>query len=150
MAKKNSSVPGQMDLLEVGPENLEQITPHLRKYKAAMKDRLAALKIEIKQKQIILDLIQQAELQPLPNGHIKFQCEGLEIDLEPRDVVIHVKEVKPKKKRGRPPKNASQGKTESKPDQGIPTKKEQKRKKRTVKSMQQTVAETEGAEANNQ
>jgi hypothetical protein len=70
MAKKNSSVPGQLDLIEVGPENLEKMTPHLRKYKAAVKERMAALKIEVEQKQIIMDLVQQAKLQPLPNGQV--------------------------------------------------------------------------------
>ena len=72
MARKNSAVPGQMDLIEVGPENLEKITPHLRRYKAAMQQRQAALKIEVDEKLIIMRLVQQAKLQPLKNGHIKF------------------------------------------------------------------------------
>ena len=142
MAKKDSPAKGeQMQLIEVAPENLDKISPHVRKYREALKQRQAALKEEVKQKQLIQELVLAAKLQPLTNGHVKFRCEGFEIDLEPRDFVIHVKESKPPKKQGGEDAMTS---PETKPDQGKPTEKQQKRNKRTVKSMQNTVTETEG------
>ena len=95
----------QLPLIDVGPKNLKKIAPHVVKYKAAMKARQASLKIEVEEKQEILALVLQAELKPLPNGHITFTCEGIDIDIEPRDFVIHTSTHKEKKKRGRPKKD---------------------------------------------
>lgn len=106
--KKTTAKPGeQMDLIDVGPTNIKKIAPHVRAYKAAMKQRMESLAIEIKEKGLILALVLEAKLTPLPNGHIKFVCEGIDIDIEPRDFVIHTSTHKEKGKRGRPKKDAS-------------------------------------------
>ena len=83
----------QMDLIDVGPENLEKIAPHARKYRAAMKKRLAALDIEVKEKNIIRQLVYDSGLKRLPDGSIKFKCEGMRIEIIPTDEKIKIKEV---------------------------------------------------------
>jgi hypothetical protein len=103
-SKKTAGKGEQMPLIDVGPENLKKIAPHVRKYKAALAERMTALKLEIAEKVNILALVLEAKLKPLPNGHIKFTCEGIDIDIEPRDFVIHTSQHKEKKKAGRPKK----------------------------------------------
>jgi hypothetical protein len=88
---------GQLELIDVGPKNLKVIAPHARKYREIVKERLELQKVEADEKEIIRDLISKSGLKHLPNGHITFECEGLIIDVEPRDEVIHVNEKKEKK-----------------------------------------------------
>jgi hypothetical protein len=105
-AETNKATTGeQMDLIDVGPENLKKIAPRVRAYKAAMEQRIESLKVEVDEKGKILALVLKAKLKPLANGHIKFTCEGIDIDIEPRDFVIHTSMHKEKKKRGRPKKD---------------------------------------------
>jgi redox-regulated HSP33 family molecular chaperone len=82
----------QMDLIDVGPENLEKIAPHARKYRAAMKKRLAALDIEVKEKSIIQQLVHESGLKRLADGSIKFKCEGMRIEIIPSDEKIKIKD----------------------------------------------------------
>lgn len=104
--KKSVGVPvgAQIPLLDTGPKNIKKIAPHVRVYKAAMKQRVESLAVEIREKGLILALALEANLIPLPNGHITFTCEGIDIDIEPRDFVIHTTTHKEKKKAGRPKK----------------------------------------------
>ena len=136
MTSKNSSAPGQMDLLEVGPENLKEIESHLDIYGWTVKRRIVLLATEVKEKQIILQLVQKAKLKPLANGHIKFRCRGMEIDLEPRDTVIHIKKIA----------IAAKNPGKSRPNQGKPTGKENKKRRRTAAGMaaQVTAEEAKG------
>lgn len=82
----------QMDLIDVGPENLEKIAPHARRYRAAMKKRLAALEIEVREKGIIQQLVHDSGLKRLPDGSIKFKCEGMRIEIIPSDEKIKIKD----------------------------------------------------------
>ena len=82
----------QLDLIDVGPENLEKIAPHARRYKAALKKRLADLDLEVKEKNIIQQLVHESGLKRLPDGSIKFRCEGMRIELIPTDEKIKIKE----------------------------------------------------------
>ena len=114
---KKPSAGEQLELIEVGPENIEEIAVHARRYKEAMNERLKALKVEVAEKQKILELVKKADLQRLKNGDIRFRCAGMVVLITPRDEVIKI--IK-----------ASE------------TKAEEKTAKKD-KSMQKTVAETE-------
>ena len=82
----------QMNLIDVGPKNLKKIAPHARKYKAAMNERVAALAIEVAEKQIIKDMVEESGLKRMPDGSYKFHCEGLKIEIIPQDEKIKIKE----------------------------------------------------------
>lgn len=111
MAKKNSMQKKvertekgeQMPLMDVGPENNKEIVDAVRLYKVHQKDRLTAGKKEVDQKEVVKKLVLKSKLQPLKSGVIKFTCDNAEIEVTPRDVLITIKEVKPKKPRS--PKN---------------------------------------------
>lgn len=103
----------QLPLIDVGPENSEEIAVHIRLYRDALSKRLKYLKVEIKEKIKILDLVKEAKLIPLEDGTIRFKCADMLINVTPRDFLIKLK------------------------DEG----EEQKADK--SKSMQQTVTETE-------
>lgn len=89
--KSDLKVGAQMELIEVGPENLKEISKHLKVYKDAQTKRLAALKIETEKKQVILDLVHKAGLGRLPDGRIRFTCDGLLVEVTPTDEVIKIK-----------------------------------------------------------
>jgi multidrug resistance efflux pump len=93
MAKnqKNESAAGeQLDLIEVAPENAKKIVAVARKYKSAQAERLAALEVEVAEKQNLLELVRQAKL-PLVDGKIKFKTDGYIITVTPRDELVKVK-----------------------------------------------------------
>ena len=94
MAKtqKNESVAEQMDLIDVGPKNLKEISSHAKRYQAAMKRRANALTEETHEKQAILDLVKKANLSRLQDGTIKFTCDGMLITITPRDELVRIKE----------------------------------------------------------
>ena len=97
MGKKkgaNTTSGEQMALIDVTPENLKQIEPIARRYRAAMKTRVAALKDEVEAKQKILALVKDAHLTRLEDGTIRFKCEGKLIIITPRDEKITIKDEK--------------------------------------------------------
>ena len=101
MAKKDSmqkqvKKEEQMALMDVGPENNKEIVDAVRIYKTHQKDRLAAGKKEVDQKEVVKQLVLKSKLQPLKNGVIKFTCDNAEIEVTPRDVLITIKEKKHK------------------------------------------------------
>ena len=81
-----------MELIDVGPANLKAIKPIAKRYKAAMRRRQGALKEEIEAKQQILALIKEAKVSRLPDGKIKFKCDGMLITVTPRDELVKVKD----------------------------------------------------------
>jgi|GEM_PF-2311584 len=91
----------QLSLIDVGPENLKEIMPWARRYNAAMHERLAALQKECEAKEKILALVKEAKLSRLPDGSIRFKCQGMTISVTPRDEVIQIKEDKPEKEDGK-------------------------------------------------
>ena len=101
--RKKPEVGQQLALIEVGPENLAEIAPVVRRYRQFAKERLTALAGEVKAKQELLDLVKAARLQPLPDGKITFTCEGATITVTPQDFLIQVKDGTPRP-RGRPRK----------------------------------------------
>ena len=90
---QGSSSGEQMDLLDVGPENLKEIVPHARRYKKAVNDRIAALAIEVEEKDAIRRLVREAKLKRLEDGTIKFQCDSLIIVITPRDEKVTVRDI---------------------------------------------------------
>jgi hypothetical protein len=107
MGKKRSLGPApgeQMDLIDVGPENLEKIKPTALAYRDAMQARMKAGETEQKHKQALLELVREANLHPNEQGIIKFKCGGLVISVTPRDELIQVKDANARK-RGRPKKD---------------------------------------------
>ena len=89
MAKKKTGE--QLDLIDVHPKNSKQIIRTAREYKAVQRTRLAALEEEVQKKKKLLDLIRESEVQPLPDGSIKFQLDGITLSVVPRDEKITVK-----------------------------------------------------------
>ncbi len=84
----------QLSLMDVGPKNLKKIAPIARRYRDNVRERLAIQALEKADKEAIKKLVHAAGLTRLPNGHITFTCDGLLIDLEPKDEVVHVKDAK--------------------------------------------------------
>lgn len=82
----------QLELIDVGPENLKAIKPIARKYRAAMQLRVDALAEEVDAKQKILAMVKQAKLSRLMDGSIRFKCDGMLITVTPRDELVKVKE----------------------------------------------------------
>lgn len=98
MSKKNKrndqeSLAGeQLDLIDVAPENAKKILGVAKRYRAAQTQRLAALESEVAEKQKLLELIKEANLQRLEGGKIQFRCDGLIITVTPRDELVKVKD----------------------------------------------------------
>ena len=89
-AEKNKGE--QLDLIDVYPKNMKTIIAAAKKYKRLQADRLAALELEVEQKQKVLDLIHGAKFQTLDDGKIKFEYQGITITVTPRDELISIKE----------------------------------------------------------
>jgi hypothetical protein len=89
---KDMEVGAQLELIEVGPENLQAIKPIAKRYKTALQVRVKALQQEIAAKQQILALVKEAKLSRLADGSIRFKCDGLLITVTPRDELVKVKD----------------------------------------------------------
>jgi hypothetical protein len=81
----------QRALIDTAPENSKEIIRHAKKYKEVQTERLAALVQEKEEKQILLTLIKEANIQPV-DGKISFHCDGYKITVVPRDELIRIKE----------------------------------------------------------
>ena len=97
MGKKTRTNVEQLQLIEVGPENLKAIVKEVRIYKKHQFDRLSALKKEVTQQKKIKTMVKEAGLQRLPDGTIKFEADNSIICLAPQDELITIKEKAPKK-----------------------------------------------------
>ena len=82
----------QLQLIDVGPANLKKIKPLVSAYKDAQATRIAALQDEVKYKQRILEEAHKAKLNRLPDGKIRFTCDGFLVEITPRDEVIKIKD----------------------------------------------------------
>ena len=87
-----STAGDQMDLIDVSPETLAEIKPLAREYRKVVKQRVKIQAKETDLKQQILDLIKGANLARLPDGSIRFKCDGMTISVTPRDELVKVKE----------------------------------------------------------
>ncbi len=82
----------QLDLIDVAPENAKPIIKAARIYKSLQLKRISALNEEVKQKHRVLELVKAAKLQPLENGRIQFECDGVVVTVTPRDELIKIKD----------------------------------------------------------
>ncbi len=95
MARKASKKKGeQLDLIDVKPKNAKEILAAARIYKEWMTQRVECLAKEKEYKQIVLELVHKADLQPLEGGKIKFEVDGTTITITPRDELVQIKEAK--------------------------------------------------------
>lgn len=93
MAKRGR--PGkQLKLIDVEPENVQDILDVAEEYEEAKQARLKWLKKETELKQKVLEAVKKAELHPLEDGVIRFRADGKLITITPRDELIKVKKVK--------------------------------------------------------
>ena len=81
-----------MDLIDVTPENSQEIIAQARAYKAAQELRIDALEDEVAAKVKLLALIKEANLARLPDGKIRMRLDGYTITVTPRDELVKVKE----------------------------------------------------------
>lgn len=96
MAKTKKTEPKesgeQLNLIDVQPENAKPIIQAARLYKKFQAARIAALKKEVDQKQVVLRLVREANLQPLDDGKIRFEYDNVMVSVTPRDELIKVKD----------------------------------------------------------
>lgn len=91
--RKRTTGEEQLDLIDVLPKNATAIKRAARAYLKAKAERLACLEKEQGQQEKIRDLVEEAELQPLADGVIRFRLDGLTIKVTPREDGVLVKEV---------------------------------------------------------
>ena len=92
MSNENSQSGEQLELIDVLPKVAKPIIEAARVYKGFQTKRLQFLAKEKKQKQIVLELVRDAKLQPLEGGLIKFTTDGVTISVTPRDELLRINE----------------------------------------------------------
>lgn len=90
---KKTSDDEQLDLIDVTPKNATAIKRAARAYLKAKAERLAWLEKEQGQQEKIRELVEEAGLQPLESGVIRFQLDGLTIKVTPREDGVLVKKA---------------------------------------------------------
>ena len=99
MAKKKAA-DGQLQLIDVGPNNAKAMRPHVAAYKEAVEEYSSWGNIVNTEKQAILDLVHKSDLKRLENGNIEFVLDGILIKVMPTDEKIKIskpKDPKPEK-----------------------------------------------------
>jgi hypothetical protein len=96
MTKKDETEevePGeQLTLIDVTPENLKEIAPVAKRYRAAVRRRMKAGEEETALKEELLSLVKESKAVRLQDGSIRFKCEGMTITITPRDELVRVKD----------------------------------------------------------
>jgi hypothetical protein len=93
--KQDQSEPSakeQLDLIDVKPENSKEMLVVAKRYKTAQAQRIEALGREVAEKQKLLALIKEANLQHLDDGKIQFRIDRLIVTVTPRDELIRIKD----------------------------------------------------------
>lgn len=101
MAKRGRKpkIEKQINLFEVAPENADEILEHAKKYKTLVVERQKLLEQEVAEKQTLLELVHNADLQRLKDGIIKFTAGEFQVTVTPTDEKISIKEKKNKKQK---------------------------------------------------
>jgi len=90
--KKADTQGEQLDLIDVGPENLKEIIPVARAYKKIISERVTLTAQEVKLKEKIKKFVHESGLKRLPDGSFKFKSDGVLITVTPQDEKVKVKE----------------------------------------------------------
>jgi len=139
MRKRSRPASGeQLPLIDVGPEHSEEIIKCAGRLKAATAKKKKAREKEVLIEAELRELLAKEHLSKV-DGKVRIKVGGYTIELTPHEDKIKVKG----EDEGDDEKADDAAPAEAKPDQGKPTVKQKKRKKRTAKSMQETVADTE-------
>ncbi len=83
----------QLDLIDVGPENLEKMRPVASRCKVAEKKRLKAVAEKKKGHREMVELVKEAKLLPNEKGNIEFVVDGLRVKVTPHDWSVSVVET---------------------------------------------------------
>ena len=92
MSKKNVEVGEQMDLIDVTPKKAKPIIAAARILKRLQVARASAQDKENEQKAKLLNLVEEANIQRLPDGKIKFHYDGVTLTITPKQESVSVKE----------------------------------------------------------
>lgn len=92
MGKGKGKTGEQLALIDVAPKNAKPIIAVARRYKEAQAERIGALQEEIQLKSELIELIHKADLQRMKDGTIKFEYDGVQIQVIPRDDLVKVKD----------------------------------------------------------
>jgi len=90
--KEKTEVGEQMELIDVSPKKAKPIIAAARILKKFQIARASAQEKENKQKAILLNLIEEANIQRLPDGKIKFHYDGITLTVTPKQESVSVKE----------------------------------------------------------
>lgn len=90
--KETAEVGEQMELIDVSPKKAKPIIASARILKRLQIARASAQEKENKQKAILLNLIEEANIQRLPDGKIKFHYDGITLTVTPKQESVSVKE----------------------------------------------------------
>ena len=90
-SSQGSSTSGeQLDLIDVGPENLKEILPVARAYKKIVAARVPLTRQEVELKTKIRSFVHGSGLKPQPDGTFKFRCDGITIKIKPQEEKVTV------------------------------------------------------------
>ena len=90
--KNVTEVGEQMELIDVAPKKAKPIIAAARILKKLQVTRASAQDKENKQKAILLNLVEEANIQRLPNGQIIFTYDGVTLKITPKQESVSVKE----------------------------------------------------------
>lgn len=90
--KEKTEVGEQMQLIDVSPKKAKPIIAAARILKKLQVARSSAQEKENSQKSKLLNLVEEANIQRLPDGKIKFTYDGVLLTITPKQESISVKE----------------------------------------------------------
>lgn len=96
MANKKTIEPDigeQLDLIDVGPANMETLAPLVGRYRKAVAAHGKTTKELAESKETLLDEVHRSGLEPLEGGAVKFRCGGAIVTIKAQKDKITIKDV---------------------------------------------------------
>lgn len=90
--KQEEKTGEQLDLIDVAPKKAKPIIVQAKILKKLQIARASAQEKENIQKAILLNLIEEANIQRLPDGKIKFTYDGVTLTVTPKQESVSIKE----------------------------------------------------------
>lgn len=100
MAKKTKNPDKQMALMDVSPKNKKALVKAAEEYKDAAAQKKEWSEAEAEAKKVVLSLVDDADLERLPDGTIRFVVEGMTITITPTEDKLNVKLPQEKRAKG--------------------------------------------------